>query len=77
MMVSRVRGAGSDHKVRMGTVASGRAADAPKHFVFVHIPKAAGSSVMNDSPNVMPVGTTLVGSGESAAWSKATTGVLM
>ena len=64
-------GAASDHILRRGTLEGGDGS-APAHLVHVHIPRAAGASVMNAAPSVLPVGTTLIGSGESAAWSAAT-----
>ena len=62
---------GADHILREGTLQPGAVA-APPRLVFVHIPRAAGGSSMNAAPSVLPKGTTLLGSAESAAWSRLT-----
>lgn len=35
-----------------------------KHFLLIHIPKAAGDSFLKDAPRALPRGSTLVGNGE-------------
>jgi len=39
----------------------------PQNFSFIHIPKTAGSSFMRESPNHLPIGSTLHGNGEKDA----------
>lgn len=54
----------TDHIVWHGKVP--RVSAPSRHYLFVHIPKAAGVSFMKDSPHAMPVGSTLRGSQEKA-----------
>ena len=61
----------SDFKTHEGTVAA-PPGHRSRHYVFVHIPKAAGASFMKDSPKFMMAGDTLRGSQETAARSPVT-----
>mmetsp|Transcript_28606 Transcript_28606/g.88699 ORF Transcript_28606/g.88699 Transcript_28606/m.88699 type:complete len:320 (-) Transcript_28606:11-970(-) len=70
-LLARGDAAASDHKLREGELPAG-ATPAPRRLVFVHVPRAAGSSAMNRAAAHLPVGTTLIGSGEAAAWNQAT-----
>lgn len=55
----------SDHKVWRGKLES----NASRHsYLYIHIPKAAGASVMHDAPAHLPVGSTLRGSHEKAVF---------
>jgi len=56
-----------DGKLWIGKVPkSASAADLPKSYLFIHIPKSAGSSFLQDSVSHMPMGAQMRGNGEKA-----------